>query len=112
LSASANRQIARFERIRALPVGEVAHSLRRWSSSTRQPSRDVAPFYGCDETDLRDGEYHVRTLLEIALQALRTKARRELRAVIEPADDRILRRTVNNPFESPDLPWWKRRIEI
>ncbi|MEV4942862.1 hypothetical protein [Streptomyces zaomyceticus] len=112
LSASANRQIAHFERIHGLPAGEVAHAFRRWSSTARRPRRDVTPFYGYDDTDLRNGEYHIRTLLELTLHALRTKARRELRAVIEPADDQVLRRTVNNPFEAPDLPWWKRRIEL
>ncbi|MFD5411613.1 hypothetical protein [Streptomyces nojiriensis] len=69
-------------------------------------------FYGHDDTALRNGKYRIRTLLELTIHALHTKARRELRAVIEPADNQVLRRTVNNPFEAPGLPCWKRRIEL
>lgn len=111
LSASTNRQIAHFERLHGLPAGEVAQSFRRWGYSARRPRGDVTPFYGYDDTDLRSGDYHVRTLLEIVLYGLQTKARRELRAVIAPLDEQVLRRAVNNPFEAPDLPWWKRRID-
>lgn len=112
LSASANRQIAYFERGHGLPAGEVAHSFRRWNTPIRQPRRDHEPFSERDDTDLRNGEYHVRTLLELTLHALRSKARRELRAVIGPVDERVLHRTLNNPFTPQDLPWWKRRIGV
>lgn len=112
LSASANRQIADFERGHGLPAGEVAHSFRRWNTSVRRSRADHEPFYERDDKDLRNGEYHVRTLLEITLHALRSKARRELSAVIGPADERVLNRTLNNPFAHEDLPWWMRRIDV
>lgn len=65
--------------------------------------------YGYDDTDLRRGYYHARTLLELTLGLFRTQARRELRPVITPVDDRILRRTANNPVgeaPNPALTQW------
>ncbi|MGQ5668716.1 hypothetical protein [Streptomyces sp. ECR2.10] len=112
LSASANRQIAVFERSRGLPPGEVAHAFRRWSATARRPLADVDPFYETGDTDLRSDDYHVRTLLEGTLHTLHRKARRELSTVIDSADERVLRRTLNNPFADPDLPWWMRRIGV
>ncbi|MFJ5130923.1 hypothetical protein ACIP80_38325, partial [Streptomyces sp. NPDC088555] len=78
---------------------------------------DVRPYAAGEQgpyadTDLRNGEYHVRTLLELTLQALISKARRELSAVIGLADERVLHRTLNNPFAPQDLPWWMRRIGV
>jgi hypothetical protein len=112
LSASASRQIAVFERGHGLPAGEVAHAFRRWNTSFGQPRGEPEPFYERDDTDLRNGDYHSRTLLEMTLRALRSKARRELSAVIGPADERLLDRTLNNPFAPQDLPWWMRRIGV
>lgn len=68
-------------------------------------------FYGYNDTDLRSGCYHVRTLLEIALHALRREARCELSAVIAPVDEQTPAHC-QQPFAAPDLPWWKRRIEL
>ncbi|MFC9820194.1 hypothetical protein ACFWG6_01535 [Streptomyces erythrochromogenes] len=110
LSASANRQIAAFERSHGLPAGEVAHAFHRWNASARRPRGDLDPFCERDDTDLRNGDHHVRTLLEMTLRALKSKARRELGAVIGPADEHVLDRTLNNPFAPQDLPWWMRRI--
>ncbi|AWZ17057.1 hypothetical protein DRB96_38385 [Streptomyces sp. ICC1] len=112
ISASTNGQLAHFERSRGLPVGEVAHAFHRWSSLARRPRRDLAPFYGYDQGNLECGYYNVRTLLEIVLHALPKRARRELHALLAPVDAQILRRTAHNPFAPPDLPWWKRRIEL
>lgn len=112
LSASANRQIAVFERGHGLLAGEVAHAFRRWNADVRRPREDADRFYERDDTDLRNGDYHVRSLLEITLRALRPKARRELSAAIGPADERVLDRTLNNPFAPRDLPWWMRRIGV
>ncbi|MFD0375695.1 hypothetical protein [Streptomyces sp. NPDC127112] len=112
LSASANRQIAAFERSHGLPAGEVAHAFRRWNTFVRETRGDLELFYERDDTDLRNGDYHVRTLLEITLHALRSKERRELSAVVGPADEHVLDRTLNNPFAPQDLPWWMRRIGV
>jgi len=112
LSASANRQIAVFERSHGLLAGEVAHAFRRWNTDFRRSRGDLDRFYVRDDTDLRNGDYHVRNLLEITLHALRSQARRELSAVIELADERVLNRTFNNPFAHPDHLWWMRRIDL
>jgi hypothetical protein len=114
LSASANRQIAAFERVNRLEPGEVFYSFRRWALANRRRS----PYGGdrCDDfddpDDWRAGDCHVRSLLDYAVKALRRKARRELRTALQRLDDRYLARTVNNPFARRDLPWWKRRIEL
>ncbi|WP_445401725.1 hypothetical protein ACSMX9_09960 [Streptomyces sp. LE64] len=112
LSPSANGQIALFERRRGLPPGEVAHAFRRWSDTARRGGGNVELFYACEDADFHHDSYHVRTLLEAALHALRTRARRELRTAIDPVDERVLRRTLNNPSAHPDLPWWMRRIGV
>lgn len=112
LSASTNRQITVCERAHGLPAGELAHAFRRWNADIRRPREDADRFYERDDTDLRNGDYHIRTLLEITLQALSSKARRELSAVVGPADERVLDRTLNNPFAPQDLPWWMRRIGV
>ena len=111
LSAAANRQIADFERSHGLHPGSVAHAFRRWAYTGRRPRRDPAPDYGHDDSNLRSGYHHVRTLLERAACSLRPRARRELRRELGPLDDRVIARTVNDPFAPHDLPWWKRRIE-
>jgi len=112
VSASANRQIAAFERHRGLPAGEVAHAFRRWNATARRPRGNADPFYERDDTPLCSDDYHVRTLLEATLHALRRKARRELSTVVGPADERVLQHTLNNPFADPGLPWWMRRIGV
>jgi hypothetical protein len=43
--------------------------------------------------------------------AMCERARRELREVVAPLDERVLARTINNPFAPHDLPWGKRRFE-
>ncbi|HXT91947.1 MAG TPA: hypothetical protein VN714_22155 [Trebonia sp.] len=61
---------------------------------------------------MASGYDHVRGLLEGAAQSLRPRARRELRKRLNPLDEQIIARTVNNPFIMQYLPWWQRRIEI
>jgi hypothetical protein len=108
LSASANRQIAAFERGRGLSKGDVALAFRRWALRAGRPRSAEEWHYGY--SDVPTG--HIRTLLEVAAWNLRSRARRELRAALAPIDARILRRTVNDPFAPQHLPWWQRRIEI
>ncbi|MET9693827.1 hypothetical protein ABZY81_36265 [Streptomyces sp. NPDC006514] len=43
---------------------------------------------------------------------LRARARRELRAALDPVDARVLKRTANDPFAPEHLHWWHRRIEV
>ena len=94
------------------PVGPATTSWWSRAYSGKRPHRDPAPDYGHDDSNLRSGYHHVRTLLERATWALRPRARRELRRELGPLDKRIIARTVNDPFAPRDLPWWKRRIEI
>ncbi|MFJ7423839.1 hypothetical protein ACIQXD_35395 [Streptomyces uncialis] len=110
LSASASRQIAAFERDHALSAGEVAYAFARWNAAVRRPPGDFDHFCERDDTDLRNYDFHVRTLLENTVHALTRAARRELTAAIRPADERFLDRTVHNPLTPPELPWWLRRI--
>lgn len=114
LSASANRQIASFERANRLHQGEVAHALRRWAAQRSRPRSTDFPElrYDLYPQDWRAGDYHVRTLLDHAVRALRRKARRELCATLRLPDDQYLRRTANNPFARQDLHWWLRRIDL
>ncbi|WP_405734427.1 hypothetical protein OG607_39955 [Streptomyces sp. NBC_01537] len=86
----------------------MALAFRRWALRARRPRNAEDWRYGY--ADAPTG--HIRTLLEHATCALRGKARREIRAALEPLDDRVLSRTVNDPFAQPGLPWWQRRIEI
>ncbi|MER8234241.1 hypothetical protein [Streptomyces sp. NPDC094049] len=108
LSASANRQIARFERDRGLDRGDIALSLRRWALRAGRPRKAEEWHYGF--TDVPTG--HIRTLLELAVWNLRPRARRELRAALAPIDARVLARTANDPFGFSGRPWWECRIEI
>jgi hypothetical protein len=112
LSPSANRQIADFERAPGLHPGSVASAFRRWAKAGRCPRQDPAADHGHDDSDLRRGYFHVRTLLERAARALCPRACRELRRQLQSLDDRVIARTVNDPFAPRDLPWWKSRIEI
>jgi hypothetical protein len=47
-----------------------------------------------------------RTVIEIASSRMSKKARRELRRLVVPADERKQRRLLRNPFAHVDLPWW------
>lgn len=57
------------------------------------------------------GPERCRGVLEALLHALSPRAARDLRALIEPLDERFLRRTVNDPFAPPDAPWWMSRVK-
>ncbi len=108
LSASANRQIADFERCHGLPQGYVAFTFMRWSARARRPRKAADEHYGYLDSPVG----HIRMLLEQVTHSLRTKARREFSAAIRPIDEMVLARTVNDPFAPGWLRWWARRIEI
>lgn len=113
LSASTNRQIAQFEKDNGLNQGDVAFSFHRWVRAGNRPSqgKDLWDGYSVNHGCHRGYYPHVRTLLEHAICSLRKKASRELRQAVEPLDDRVLARTLNDPFAPADLPWWQRRFE-
>jgi hypothetical protein len=112
LSPSANRQIAAFERAHGISPGTVANAFMRWASAGRRPCQDPPPDYHHYDPNMPSGYDHVRGLLEGTTWALHPRARRELRTQLKPLDDRIIARTVNDPFAPQFLPWWRRRIEI
>ena len=51
-----------------------------------------------------------RESLDLALQALPSRSRAALRALIHPSDEEIRRKTLPDPASPPDWPWWQRRI--
>lgn len=115
LSASANRQIARFERVNRLLAGTVAQSFAAWSRvAERRPLRTdrVEVFWADEHGEWGNIDLHPRSTIEQATRTMGTRARRELQKAVTPLDDRVLARTTQNPFAPTDLPWWKRRLEI
>ena len=108
LSASANRQIAQFERKNGLRPGDVAHAFRAWAEALRRTSPGARPSYAYGTTGWRD--MHARTLLEAVLHTMTPKARRDMTRAIGPSDNRFLASTLNDPFAPAGLPWWHRRI--
>lgn len=107
LPSSANHQIAQFERENGLRPGAVTLALRAWARAL-QTSPQAERSYGYGVTSWRDG--HARTLLEAVLHNMTRKGRREMTRIIDPLDRRFLVGTVNDPFVSAYLPWWRRRI--
>ena len=97
-------EIGLVERRRLWP-GAVASALRTWTSVARRvpwPAfSEIPPCPCCGPFDARD-------TLEQALRALSPAARRHLEARIRPVDDLVRSRTLNDPFASPDGPWWDR----
>ena len=63
------------------------------------PHNDWTEFVGPD----------ARGVLEDALQALDRRHGAPLRAEVARLDDAFERKTSNNPFADPTLPWWARR---
>ena len=112
LSPSAKRQIARFERVRRLPIGEVALALELWDKLARQRPRDYGEPLTDFVCDFSSYYFPARELLEIALTALHPKGRRELRAIVIRLDELYLARTVRDPFAPSWLRWWEGRLDI
>jgi hypothetical protein len=112
LSAATSAEIRRWERARRKP-GEVARDLDWWTrqaaemSSRRWHGIGSGPyFYGCPCCDYdaprgREG-------LEEVLRALSRRGRRELRAVVEAVDSRVLASTYGDPPDTPG--WWNQRM--
>lgn len=92
-----------------LSVGSVARALFAWSHLAWAPLRrlinDLEPT-GCpccaQGPDQRD-------ILQAALTGLASRPARDLRRLVGPLDDLVLRRTVPAPYTPPGLPWWHGR---
>ncbi|MFD7442616.1 hypothetical protein [Streptomyces sp. NPDC059909] len=114
LSSRALAEINRIERRRYHP-GDAYRALVRWRAMAYKPGPWVmyaAPeASGCDCCDPLSG-VDPRALLEELCCGLPRRSAHELRALLEPLDERFLARTLNDPFASPCDPWWRRRLEF
>ena len=115
VSAATLAEIRCWERARGRP-GEVALDLAWWKRQAAEMSSHhwhglgsgpyYYGYYGCPCCDYdaprgREG-------LEDVLGALSRRGRRELRAIVEIVDSRVLASTYG---DSPDVPgWWNRRM--
>ncbi|MFF5081656.1 hypothetical protein ACFY36_31795 [Actinoplanes sp. NPDC000266] len=103
LSAAAMRQLRALDRGQGWPDNRAAEAIRVWCGA---PRGGGVPWHG-DDYDWRNPD-DPRAVIEVALRRLSRRARRELRAVIGPADDRRRRLWIADPFAPPELPWWLR----
>jgi hypothetical protein len=108
LSASAKHQILSFERRHGLDRGHVAVALSRWAGWARCRRADRWRYGWQFSPPFADD----RALLESLLTALRRPARRQLRSILAPIDDRYRAVTVHDPRTPADTPWWRRRTEL
>jgi hypothetical protein len=90
-----------------LRPGDVLRALRTWLGNVRGPARQlVDDFGGCPCGCTLDH----REVLDIALASLPTKAARELRSIVDAADQLFVDRTLPDLWADPGDPWWKRRM--
>ncbi|MGC4870081.1 hypothetical protein ACLQ3B_32100 [Micromonospora sp. DT53] len=108
ISGKAVADVVRLERHHnRLHPGDVGRALRGWTDKARGPARDLLDeFGGCPCGCTSDH----RRLLDIALRSLTGRTARELRRVVDAADDLFLSRTLPNPWADPRDPWWEQRI--
>ncbi|MFJ7587171.1 hypothetical protein ACIQZO_07195 [Streptomyces sp. NPDC097617] len=109
VSAATLAAIARVEH-RRFQRGDTYRSLRHWHRTAYL--RGPWIIYPAPDDDLGccDWVGFCRGTLETVCLLLPPRARRELRAVITPLDDRFLARTLGDPYAAPDDPWWQRRL--
>ncbi|MFF1558982.1 hypothetical protein [Streptomyces sp. NPDC058279] len=105
--------ISRTERKPYWP-GPTFEAWRRWRALAYKPGpwvmHAVLDDGTCECCDPFRG-VEVRSVLEAMCRVLPRRSARELRAVLTPLDERFLARTLNDPFASPQDPWWLRRLE-
>lgn len=89
-----------------LSSAEVAEALRRWQQIAAMPAGRLATPHN-DFTEF-DGPM-TRADLERALAALTRRQARELRHLVEAADETFRAKTSNNPRADHRQPWWARR---
>ena len=110
VSARTVAEIHRVERVRYWQ-GATYRALNHWRRTVyRRGPWTIYPaideYLGCC-----DSVGYCRGTLEVMCHLLSPRARRELRAVLAPLDERFLARTLNDPYASPHDPWWRRRVE-
>ncbi|MCP9206915.1 hypothetical protein [Streptomyces cucumeris] len=106
VSAATLGEIHRLERARGKP-GVVARDLASWRQQAAQVTRRAGPGTPDPPCPCCEPDPEGRPGLERVLGALSRRARRELAAVVEPVDGRVLTTTYGPP---PDIPgWWERR---
>ncbi|GAB7106705.1 hypothetical protein JCM4814A_50190 [Streptomyces phaeofaciens JCM 4814] len=111
LSGSCTADLRRLERSRFLPE-ETEEAFWHWKSLAHGPLRLIAdPVTAqrcgipgcCDISSFRDH-------LEAVLHALPKKSARELRALVEALDDKILRRVRAIQVDNLGEPWWRDQL--
>ncbi|MFE5808633.1 hypothetical protein [Streptomyces sp. NPDC056491] len=109
VSAATLAAIARVEH-RRFRRGDTYRSLRHWHRTVYQRGPWIIYPAADDDHGCCDSVGWCRGTLESICHLLPPRARRQLRAVINPLDERFLARTLNDPYAAPDDPWWRRRL--
>ncbi|MFF3440570.1 hypothetical protein [Streptosporangium sp. NPDC002721] len=114
LSASTMRQLRALDRLHGWPDNWTASAVVTWCRPPRKhrdygSSRTQVPWHG--DHDWRANSDDPRLVIEIALGRVSRKARRELRRLVTPADERLRALRLNNPFAPSYLPWWLRTFD-
>ncbi|MGW6983249.1 hypothetical protein ACWGE1_28075 [Streptomyces sp. NPDC054932] len=109
MSATTLAAIARVEHRRYTP-GETYRALWHWRRTAYRRGPWIIYLETDDDHGCCDRVNHCRRKLETVCVLLPPRARRELRAVIAPLDERFLARTLNDPYADPGDPWWQRRL--
>jgi len=91
---------------RGISARTVAGHLATWRRAAARPARDLHRPFG---DELIYVAPPARDHLQEAMDALPARRARELRALVDPVDAVILRRTVNNPRADQGQPWWHGR---
>ncbi|MFG1993004.1 hypothetical protein ACGFJ7_23795 [Actinoplanes sp. NPDC048988] len=104
LSSSVVCRLLEVDRALGWPDGRCAEAVGVWRGPR---DRGAAVPWGGPGYDWRNPD-DPRAVLEVALRRLSRRARRELWALVEPADERRRRRWVADPFAPLELPWWVR----
>ena len=108
LTAGTVGRIQVLERSRLGP-GSVARALAEWKRAVHR--RDVSAMledvvrHGCPCCDPTEA----REVLHQAMALLEPRARRELRAKVEPLDNLFRDRTIHDPQAAAGQPWWRQR---
>ncbi|MFJ9148569.1 hypothetical protein ACIRP7_10905 [Streptomyces sp. NPDC102270] len=111
LSARCMADLRRLERSRSF-LEDTAEAFRRWKALAHGPLRliaDPATAQRCGIPGCCDVGYF-RDHLEAVLHALPKKSGRELRAVLTPLDDEILRRAKVIQVDNLGVPWWRDQL--
>ncbi|WP_167544489.1 hypothetical protein [Micromonospora chersina] len=108
------RQLRALDRLYSWPDNWTASAIVGWCRPPRKYRdygypRTQVPWHS--DYDWRANSEDPRAVIEIAFGRVSKKARRELRRLVTPADERLQTLWLNNPFAHPHLPWWLRTFD-